>query len=180
MASHRRAAFALHTVVHSAWARIRSAVAGRGAVHEADAQEWIAGLFAEAGLVTDGAALVAAGEASGDPHYEPVGRGRRLAPGDVVQLDLWAREPGERSVYADISWVGVLAARPTAEQERVFAAVVSPARPQPPRSRPASPPGFRVRTWIGRSATSSAVWVSPAGCATGQATRSARGFMGTG
>ena len=32
---------------------------------------------------------------------------------------------GERSVFADISWVGVLAARPTAEQERVFAAVVS-------------------------------------------------------
>ena len=88
-------------------------------------QEWIAGLFAEAGLVTDGPALVAAGEASADPHYEPVGRGRRLAPGDVVQLDLWAREPGERSVFADISWVGVLAARPTTEQERVFDAVVS-------------------------------------------------------
>jgi Xaa-Pro aminopeptidase len=40
-----------------------------------------------------------------------------------VQLDLWAREPGERSIYADISWVGVLAARPTAEQARVFDAV---------------------------------------------------------
>jgi Xaa-Pro aminopeptidase len=125
MASHRRAALALYTVVHSAWARIRSAVAGHGAVHEADVQEWIAGLFAEAGLVTDGAALVAAGETSSNPHYEPVGRGRCLAPGDVVQLDLWAREPGERSIFADISWVGVLAARPTAEQERVFAAVVS-------------------------------------------------------
>jgi Xaa-Pro dipeptidase len=125
MASHRRAALALHTVAHSAWERIRSAAAGHVAMHEADVQEWIAGLFAEAGLVTDGPALVAAGEASGNPHYEPVGRGRRLAPGDVVQLDLWAREPGERSVFADISWVGVLAARPTAEQERVFTAVVS-------------------------------------------------------
>ncbi len=125
IASHRRAALALHAVVHSAWARIRSAVAAGEAVHEADAQEWIAGLFAEAGLVTDGPALVAAGEASADPHYEPVGRGRELAPGDVVQLDLWAREPGERSVFADISWVGVLAPRPTAEQVRMFDAVVS-------------------------------------------------------
>jgi Xaa-Pro dipeptidase len=124
-ATHRRAALALHAVVHSAWARIRSAVAGGMAVNEADAQGWIAGLFAEAGLVTDGPALVAAGEASADPHYEPVGRGRKLQPGDVVQLDLWAREPGERSVFADISWVGVLAPTPTTEQHRVFDAVVS-------------------------------------------------------
>jgi Xaa-Pro dipeptidase len=123
-ASHRRAALALHAVVHAAWARIRSACAGGGAVHEADVQEWIAGLVADAGLETDGPLLVAAGEASADPHYEPVGRGRRLLPGDVVQLDLWAREPGERSVFADISWVGVLAPRPTAEQDRVFDAVV--------------------------------------------------------
>jgi Xaa-Pro aminopeptidase len=124
-ASHRRAALALHAVVRSVWARIRSAVAGGSVVHEADAQEWIAGLISEAGLETDGAALVAAGEASADPHYESAGGGRLLQPGDVVQLDLWAREPGDRSVYADISWVGVAAPRPTAEQERVFAAVAS-------------------------------------------------------
>ena len=124
-ASHRRAALALYAVVHAVWSRIRSADAGGAAVHETDVQEWIAGLFAEAGLVTDGPVLVAAGEASADPHYEPVGRGRRFQPGDVVQLDLWAREPGERSVFADISWVGVLAPAPTEEQARVFDAVVT-------------------------------------------------------
>lgn len=124
-ASHRRAALALHDVVHAAWARIGAAVAGGEAVHESDAQGWIARLVAEAGLETDGPALVAAGGSSADPHYESAGRGRRLVTGDVVQLDLWAREPGERSVYADISWVGVLAPRPTPEQARVFDAVVA-------------------------------------------------------
>jgi len=124
-ASHRRAALALHGVVHAAWHRIRSACTGGAAVDEADAQEWIAELVGAAGLVTDDPPLVAAGEASADPHYEPVGRGRRLMPGEVVQLDLWAREPGERSVYADISWVGVLSPRPSAEQERVFDAVAA-------------------------------------------------------
>lgn len=122
-ASHRTAALALHGVVHAAWHRIRSAFTGGAAVHEADAQEWIAELVGAAGLVTDGPLLVAAGEASADPHYEPVGRGRRLMSGEVVQLDLWAREPGERSVYADISWVGVLSPRPSVEQGRVFGAV---------------------------------------------------------
>jgi Xaa-Pro dipeptidase len=123
--SHRRAALALHGVVRSAWERIRSTLASGNVVREADVQEWIAGLVAGAGLETDGPLLVAAGEASADPHYEPAGRGRRLCDGDVVQLDLWAREPGGQSVFADISWVGVLADRPTAEQERVFDAVVS-------------------------------------------------------
>jgi Xaa-Pro dipeptidase len=124
-ASHRRAALALHAVVRSTWARIRSTLADGAVVHEADVQEWIAGLLTEAGLETDGPLLVAAAAASADPHYEPSGRGRSLLPDDVVQLDLWAREPGERSVYADISWVGVLARRPTAEQERAFAAVAA-------------------------------------------------------
>jgi Xaa-Pro dipeptidase len=124
-ASHRRAALALHAVVHSAWARIRSVLADDAVVHEADAQEWIAELVAEAGLATDGQLLVAAGEGSADPHYEPVGRGRPFQTGDVVQLDLWAREPGERTVYADISWVGVLAPQPSEEQRRVFDAVVA-------------------------------------------------------
>ena len=124
-ASHRRAALALHDVVHAAWARIRSAFTAGTVVHEADAQEWIADLVAGAGLETDGLLLVAAGEGSADPHYEPSGRGRRFARDDVVQLDLWAREPGDRTVYADISWVGVLSPCPSAEQERVFAAVVA-------------------------------------------------------
>lgn len=124
-ASHRRAALALHDVVHAAWTRIGAAVAAGRAVHEADVSDWIAELVAEAGLEADEPALVAAGESSADPHYEPVGRGRRLAAGEVVQLDLWAREPGERSVFADISWVGVLAPQPTPEQARVFAAVLA-------------------------------------------------------
>ena len=88
-------------------------------------QEWMDGLIAGAGLVSDGPVLAAAGEASADPHYESAGRGRRLARGEVLQLDLWAREPGERAVFADISWVGVLAPRPDADQERVFEAVVA-------------------------------------------------------
>lgn len=124
-ASHRRAALALHTVVRGTWARIRATSASGGILYEADVLAWMAGLIADAGLDSGGPVLAAAGEASADPHYESAGRGRRLAPGDVVQLDLWAREPGERTVFADISWVGVLAPRPTAEQERVFAAVVA-------------------------------------------------------
>jgi Xaa-Pro aminopeptidase len=124
-ASHRRAALALHAVVRDTWARIRDASVSGTAVHEADVLSWMADLIREAGLESDGPVLAAAGEASADPHYEPAGRGRRLSPGDVVQLDLWAREPGERTVFADISWVGVLAPRPTGAQERVFAAVVA-------------------------------------------------------
>jgi Xaa-Pro aminopeptidase len=41
----------------------------------------------------------------------------------VLLLDLWAREDRAGSVYADITWVGVLAERPAAEVQRAFTAV---------------------------------------------------------
>ena len=106
------------------------------------------------GLVSDGPVLAAAGEASADPHYEPVGRGRRLARGDVVQLDLWAREPGERTVFADISWVGVLAPRPAGGAGAgVRGRGRGPRRGARCDRQRGSPRGSRAPRWIGRPGT---------------------------
>jgi Xaa-Pro aminopeptidase len=66
------------------------------------------GWFAEEGLVSDSAPVVAAAVNSADPHYLPTLTGcRTIARGDVVLLDLWGRldEPG--TVFADITWVGI-------------------------------------------------------------------------
>jgi Xaa-Pro aminopeptidase len=43
----------------------------------------------------------------------------------VVQFDLWAKETGPSAIYADISWVGVFAPAPSAEQEKAFRELVS-------------------------------------------------------
>lgn len=123
LASHDRAAQALHAIVADSWRRIAHSCAEGRPVTEGDVRDRILAAFAERGLVTDHDPLAAFGPHSADPHYSAAGAGAALEPGQVVQLDLWCREPAPQAVYADISWVGVAASRPSGRQREVFAAV---------------------------------------------------------
>ncbi len=123
LASHDRAAQALHDIVADSWQRITRACAAGRAVTEGDVRDGILGAFEERGMVTDHEPIAAFGAHSADPHYSASGAGAALAAGQVVQLDLWCREPAPEAIYADISWVGVAATRPTARQREIFAAV---------------------------------------------------------
>jgi Xaa-Pro aminopeptidase len=75
-------------------------------------------------LITDHPPLAAAGVHSANPHYDFSGPGALIAGGDIVQLDLWAREKTPGAIYADISWVGFFGKRPPPEAERAFADLV--------------------------------------------------------
>ena len=124
LASHDRAAEALHDIVADSWQRIARACAAGRAVTEGAVRDGILAAFDERGMVTDHDPIVAFGAHSADPHYSAVRRrARRSRAGQVVQLDLWCKEPAPEAVYADISWVGVAARQPTARQREVFAAV---------------------------------------------------------
>jgi Xaa-Pro aminopeptidase len=59
--------------------------------------------WVQRGLETEGTPAVAIGPGSGDPHYEP--QDRRIGDDDVLLLDLWARLPGERNVFGDVTWM---------------------------------------------------------------------------
>ncbi len=126
--SHRRAAGALYAIVEEVWQRLRREMRGESPLWESTVQGWILSLFEERGLHTDSAPIVAAGPHSADPHYSPDTSGSRggavLCRGDVLQLDLWAKDRAPGSIYADISWVGVLESRVPAEVQRAFQAVL--------------------------------------------------------
>jgi Xaa-Pro dipeptidase len=126
--SHRRAADHLYDIVAAVWQRLRKEMRSGVPVWETTVQGWILGMFEELGLVTDSPPIVAASENSADPHYSPgndaAARGAFLSPGVVLQIDLWAKEKASESVYADISWVGVLDARIPENAAAVFATVV--------------------------------------------------------
>ena len=126
--SHRRAAAALYDVVAEVGGRLRKEMRSGVAVWETTVQGWILGMFEELGLACDSPPIVAVGENSADPHYSPeagaAGRGEVLAAGEVLQLDLWAKEKDPGAVYADISWVGILDTRIPETVESVFATVV--------------------------------------------------------
>ncbi|UCF95803.1 MAG: aminopeptidase P family protein [Spirochaetaceae bacterium] len=126
--SHRRAADYLYDVVAWVWERLRKEMRSGGPVWETTVQGWIMGKFEELGLITHSPPIVAVGRHSADPHYSPEtggsARGAALESGAVLQLDLWAKERAPGSIYADISWVGVLDARIPLEAQKVFHAVV--------------------------------------------------------
>ncbi|MGC1677050.1 MAG: M24 family metallopeptidase [Candidatus Binataceae bacterium] len=104
---HRRAGTALGAVVDQTFAEIARRVAAGGGATEYAIQRFMLERIERAGLVTREPPIVAANAHSADPHFgtaerdsAPIGRG------DFVLLDLWAKEPGADSVYADITWTG--------------------------------------------------------------------------
>lgn len=126
--SHRRAAEHLYNIVAAVWERIGKEMRSAGTVWETTVQGWILGMFEELGLITDSAPIVAVGPHSGDPHYSPATgdseHGAPLQYGQVLQLDLWAKERAAGAIYADISWVGFLDSRIPQQIETVFNTVV--------------------------------------------------------
>jgi Xaa-Pro dipeptidase len=122
--SHEQAAVHLYSIVSGVWDRLRAELGAGRTPREGEVQAWILEEFRARGLTAETPPVVAVGTHSSDPHYEPpASGGALLSEGQVLLLDIWARQDRAASVYADITWVGVLATRPEAEVERAFAAV---------------------------------------------------------
>jgi Xaa-Pro aminopeptidase len=128
--SHEEAARHLYAIVAAVWERVRESFHRGPKLRETTVQGWILEEFRRRGLASESAPVVAAGAHAADPHYEPqagrsgaADRDAVLEAGQVLLLDLWAREDRAGSVYADITWVGVLAGSPRAEVAQAFAAV---------------------------------------------------------
>jgi Xaa-Pro aminopeptidase len=73
--------------------------------------------------VTGHDAIVGFGPNAGDPHYGPrAGHDRVLVEGEVVLIDLWAKEDRPDAPFADVTWMGVRG-EPSAEVVRAWTAV---------------------------------------------------------
>jgi Xaa-Pro aminopeptidase len=120
IASHERAASALYGIIAETWKLASNAYRNGETLHEKDLRDYILKRFSECGLETDHPPIVAAGISSADPHYdiEPGTKGRPCKQEEVIQFDIWAKEPG--GIYADISWVGYLGTKVPAEIEKRF------------------------------------------------------------
>ncbi|MEA2126152.1 MAG: hypothetical protein QOI80_2934 [Solirubrobacteraceae bacterium] len=77
--------------------------------------------IAARGLETDGEPGVTAGP--GDPHHEA---GDLVIGQDAVLLvDIWAREPGLRTAFGDVTWMSFTGPEPPAQVREVVAAVAA-------------------------------------------------------
>ncbi|HEY9450358.1 MAG TPA: Xaa-Pro peptidase family protein [Gemmatimonadaceae bacterium] len=107
LASHLRASEVVATVAREAMALAGERARAGSPIEEHMLQKWISERFTNAGLEFDHPPIIGAGANAANPHYSPSARHPRpIVVGDVLLIDLWAREPG--GVYADQTWMGVL------------------------------------------------------------------------
>lgn len=125
---HRRAAAALLRIKDAAFSHVAQALRSGQPISEYSVQQWIAGRVAEAGLVADHDPIVAVNAHASDPHYIPTAQ--RHAPiqgGDLLLLDLWAREPAPDAIMGDITWMAMCSDRVPRRYQHI-ADVVADAR----------------------------------------------------
>jgi Xaa-Pro aminopeptidase len=121
--SHRRAAVAIAQVARDAIVVAGTRAKGNAPIAEHELAKWILDRFAEQKLFCDHGPIVAAGANAANPHYEPAAATPRLIQrGDVLLIDLWAREAAGPGVYADQTWMASLGA-PSARATQVWTAV---------------------------------------------------------
>ncbi len=111
LAIHRVASAALYRIKDRAFEAAGSALRQGVRLTEYELQQQMVGWFAEEGLVSDSAPVVAVGPNAGNPHYLPSSEDSALIERDqVLLLDLWGKRQDAGAVFADITWVGVTGA----------------------------------------------------------------------
>ncbi len=120
--SHRRAARALADTAREAFEHLADRVRSGADPHEGEMREWVIARLRERGVGTGADCIFAKGVNAANPHYGIEGRGAALGRGDVVLLDLWAKE-SEEMVYADQTWMAVLGPDVDDHVQRVWEAV---------------------------------------------------------
>jgi len=121
--SHRRAAAEIAQVARDACKVAGKRAKGGAPLAEHELARWILDRFAEQKLFCDHGPIVAAGANAANPHYEPTAASPRLIQrGEVLLIDLWAREQTDTGVYADQTWMASLG-EPSARSREVWNAV---------------------------------------------------------
>jgi len=121
MAAHVRAADLVGATARDAFKVVGARMAKGEKVYEHEVQTYVMESFRKQGLESDHDAIVAAGANAADPHYAPSEkRPRVLAKGELLLIDLWAKEP--EGIYADQTWMAALGA-PSARATEVWTTV---------------------------------------------------------
>ncbi len=126
MESHRRAVRHCLAVKDEALARVGQALAAGRTLTEYDVQQFILERFAALGLDPDHPPLVAVNRNAAIPHYAPdPQRNSPIQPGDMLLIDLWAKEPAPQACFADITWVAYCGSQVPEKAQEVFQVVAA-------------------------------------------------------
>lgn len=121
--SHRRASAAIAQIARDAVTVAGKRARGGAPLAEHEVARWILDRFTEQKLFCDHGPIVAAGPNAANPHYEPSASSPRpIQRGDILLIDLWAREQTDTGVYADQTWMASLG-EPSARAREIWTAV---------------------------------------------------------
>ena len=124
IASHVAASEKLYRIKDRAFDEAARRISDGVATTEYQIQQLMARWFAEEGLVSDSAPVVAAERNAGDPHYLPTSEATRtIGRDEVLLLDLWGKLEQSGAVFADITWVGYTGRQIPERIAQAFAAV---------------------------------------------------------
>lgn len=91
---------------------------------EYEVQQFMLKEFERRGIWTESDPNCSVNANAANPHYEPTREVHSaVKKGDFVLIDLWAKKKRERSVYADITWTGVMSESVPEDVQKVFRVV---------------------------------------------------------
>jgi Xaa-Pro aminopeptidase len=119
--SHEAAGKAVDRIVRGAFEHAAKSVRAKSALTEYDLQQWILKEFDAAGLQAEHAPDVAVNAHASDPHYSPAPEtASPIREGDLLLLDVFAKQNAPGSVYYDVTWVGYLGAKVPEKYAKIF------------------------------------------------------------
>jgi Xaa-Pro aminopeptidase len=126
---HRRAAALLREIALAAFQQVGTWLNDGTGATEQSVQRWVMEAFAQSGLYTHDAPIVAVGANAANPHHEPTAIADTvITPNSVLLLDLWGGVTID-TVYADQTWMAFTGSAVPQDVGRVFE-VVRDARDQ--------------------------------------------------
>jgi Xaa-Pro dipeptidase len=121
--THRKAAAAIAQIAKDAITVAGKRARGGAPMAEHELQRWILERFTEGKLFADHGPIVAVGANAANPHYEPSSaNARQIKSGEILLIDLWAKEQTKDGVYADQTWMASLG-EPSQRAKDVWTAV---------------------------------------------------------
>ncbi len=122
LASHHRAAAIVRAVVDETFAEIGRTLRANEPISEFSIQSFVLARFESHGLVAEEPPIVAVNANAANPHFAPAREAdTAIRHGDLVLLDLWAKQPHRDAIYADQTWMAYAGERVPDEYARVFA-----------------------------------------------------------
>lgn len=125
--SHKIAANILVNTIQDAWKYTAKCINEGRELNERMLQEYIVNKFHDVGLIVDEEPIVSVNEHAAQPHYAPTKDIHSpIKEGDLLLLDIFARQNGENSISADITWTCYVGkGEPPAKMQEVFRVVAA-------------------------------------------------------